>query len=117
MRGMAILLGFQLCGVCLHAAGIPMPGTVLGLILFTASLFTGLIKLEWVEHTSTLLLENMLLFFAPIIVFCGAALAPLKGEWMAITASIVVSLLAVMLTTGLVTHHLLEPKNCEGSDE
>jgi putative effector of murein hydrolase LrgA (UPF0299 family) len=36
---------------------------------------------------------------------------------MAITASILVSLLAVMLTTGLVTHHLLEPKGCEGEDE
>jgi holin-like protein len=117
MRGMAILLGFQLCGVCLHAAGIPMPGTVLGLILFTSALFTGLVKLEWVENTSSLLLENMLLFFAPIIVFSGAALAPLKGEWMAIAASILVSLLAVMLTTGLVTHHLLEPKGCEGEDE
>lgn len=93
-----------------------MPGTVLGLILFTAGLFTGLIKLEWVEHTATLLLENMLLFFVPIIVFCGAALAPLKGEWMAIAASILVSLLAVMLTTGLVTHHLLEPKKCEGPE-
>lgn len=93
-----------------------MPGTVLGLILFTAGLFTGLIKLEWVEHTATLLLENMLLFFVPIIVFCGAALAPLKGEWMAIAASILVSLLAVMLTTGLVTHHLLEPKKCESPE-
>jgi holin-like protein len=117
MRGMAILLGFQLCGVGLHAAGIPMPGTVLGLILFTASLFTGLIKLEWVENTSSILLGNMLLFFAPIIVYSGSALAPLKGEWVAITASILVSLLAVMLTTGLVTHHLLEPKSCEGEDE
>ncbi len=117
MRGLAVLLGFQFCGLCLHAVGIPIPGTVLGLILFTASLFLGLIKLAWVEDVSALLLGNMLLFFVPIIVFSGRALAPLKSEWGAIAASILVSLLAVMLTTGLVTHHLLEPATRGGKDE
>lgn len=116
MHGIAILFGFQLLGMALHAAGVPLPGTVLGLLLFTLSLFSGVIKVKWVERTSRLLLGNMLLFFVPVIVATGGLLAGLKGELLAILASVVVSLLAVMLTTGLVSHHLL-PDETESSND
>jgi holin-like protein len=107
MRGFVILVLFQLCGMGLHRVGLPLPGTVIGLILFTASLFAGIVKLEWVEATSSLLLRNMLLFFAPVIVTTVFVMEGLKRQWIAVLASIVISMLAVMLTTGFVTHLLL----------
>src|ERR1700721_2472831 len=69
MRGFALLLLFNLLGAIGHTvARIPIPGAVLGFILFTLCLFLGLVKLEWVEQPASLLLKHMLLFFAPVVV-------------------------------------------------
>ena len=88
-----------------------MPGVVIGLVLFTASLFLGWIKLEWVESSSSFLLKHMLLFFVPMTVLT-MRLAPLiRANWAALSVSILVSTLAVMVTTGLVAEFLLHKKD------
>ena len=103
MRGLAILLSFNLLGAVLHAAcHVPIPGAVLGLVLFTACLFLKVIKLEWVEHTASILLKNMLLFFAPVIVGATQFWPQIRNEWLAIAISLIGSTLAVMLVTGWV---------------
>jgi holin-like protein len=109
MKGIAVLFGFQSLGMVLHGAGVPLPGTILGLLLFTLALAAGLVRLAWVEDTSRFLLDHMLLFFTPVIVTAGTRLAGMKGHVTAILASVVVSLLAVLLTTGLVGQRLLGP--------
>ncbi|MCZ8521493.1 MULTISPECIES: CidA/LrgA family protein [Paenibacillus] len=69
MRGFAILLGFYFLGAILHEfLGIPLPANVIGLILFTLSLFLGWIRLEWVEAASGFLIKHMLLLFTPFVV-------------------------------------------------
>ena len=101
MRGIAILLSFNLLGAVLHTAlGVPLPGGVLGLMLFTACLFLKWIKLEWVEQTASLLLRHMLLFFAPVIVGVIQFGPQIRQEWAAISVSLIGSTLAVMLVTG-----------------
>ncbi len=87
-----------------------MPGAVIGLILFTAALFLGLIKLEWVESTTGFLLKHMLLFFVPMTVLTMRLAPVIKANWAALLVSIVVSTLAVMVTTGLVAEFLLHRK-------
>jgi holin-like protein len=106
-RGFAILSAFQFAGAVVHALGVPMPGVVIGLLLFTASLLLGWIKLEWVESTSSLLLKHMLLFFVPMTVLTMRLAPYLKAHWAALSVSVVASTLAVMLTTGLVAEFLL----------
>jgi holin-like protein len=101
MRGMAILLGFNLLGVVLQRAGVPMPGAVLGLVLFSLSLFLGAVKLEWVEAEAHVLLRHMLLFFAPVIVGVVAFGELLRKEWVAISVGLVGSWLVVIVVTGL----------------
>jgi holin-like protein len=66
--GFAILTGFFLLGSFLHRLGVPIPGGVLGLILFFASLQLGVIKLKWVERAAGLLLRHMVLLFVPLTV-------------------------------------------------
>jgi len=69
MLGFSILLGFYLLGAILHHfVHIPLPANVIGLILFTASLFLKLVKLEWVEDAGQFLIRHMLLFFIPFVV-------------------------------------------------
>jgi holin-like protein len=113
MRGFAILSAFQFAGAVVHALGVPMPGAVVGLILFTASLFLGWVKVEWVESTSSLLLKHMLLFFVPMTVLTMRLAPMLRANWAALSVSILVSTLAVMLTTGLVADFLLRRKSAE----
>ncbi len=99
----------------MHALGVSMPGAVVGLILFTASLFLGWVKVEWVESTSSLLLKHMLLFFVPMTVLTMRLAPMLRANWAALAVSILVSTLAVMLTTGLVADFLLHRKS-EGAE-
>jgi holin-like protein len=88
-----------------------MPGVVIGLVLFTASLFLGWIKLEWVESSSSFLLKHMLLFFVPMTVLTMRLAPMIRANWAALSVSIMVSTLAVMVTTGLVAELLLHKKD------
>ncbi|HEY0306789.1 MAG TPA: CidA/LrgA family protein [Acidobacteriaceae bacterium] len=114
LLGFAIILVFQLLGFGLHRLGIPLPGGVLGLLLFTTALAIGIVKLEWVEHTADFLVQHMLLLFIPLMAGLTQMSAELRRDGVALLASVVVSLLAVLLTTGGLAHFLLRtPKIAE----
>jgi holin-like protein len=107
MRGLIILLFFQFLGFGLQSVGVPLPAGVIGLILFTAALFLGLVKLHWVEASSRFLLRHMLLFFVPVIVGVIASAGLLQAQWLPIVASLLISLFATMLVTGFTASALL----------
>jgi holin-like protein len=107
MLGLLILVAFQLAGVGLHRLGVPLPSGVLGLLLFTAALATGAVKLKWVEGTADFLVRHMLLLFIPLMVGLTQVFGLLRHDWLALIASLVVSLLAVLFTAGGMAHFLL----------
>jgi len=107
MRGLAILLGFNLLGALLQAARVPLPGNVIGLILFTACLFLGIVKLEWVEESAHFLLRHMLLFFAPAVIGAIPLFGQFSRDGTAIAGSLAGSLLVVLLVTGWVATWLI----------
>ena len=107
LLGFAILLAFQLLGALIHRLGVPIPGGVLGLMLFYLAMSSGLVKMKWVERTANLLLHHMVLLFVPLTVGLMEMGPVLSKQAVAITASLVVSLVAVMLTTGLLGQSLL----------
>ncbi|WP_248925584.1 CidA/LrgA family protein [Paenibacillus hamazuiensis] len=97
MLGFAILIGFHMIGMLLqYGLHVPLPAGVIGLTLFTFSLFLKLVKLEWVEETAVFLNKHMLLFFCPIVVgsivfvpFIRENAVPILGaffgSWLAVT--------------------------------
>jgi holin-like protein len=107
MIGFLILIAFQLLGMGLHKLGVPLPGGVLGLLLFTTALATDVVKLKWVEKTANFLVKHMLLLFIPLMAGLTQMSAELRRDGVALLASLVVSLLAVLLTTGGLAHFLL----------
>ncbi len=114
LLGFAIIIVFQLLGFGLHRLGVPLPGGVLGLLLFTTALAIGIVKLEWVERTADFLVQHMLLLFIPLMAGLTQMSAELRRDGVALLASVVVSLLAVLLTTGGLAHFLLRtPKIAE----
>jgi holin-like protein len=107
LRGFAILVAFQLLGLLLHRLGIPIPGGVLGLLLFYLTLSAGLVKLKWVERSASFLLRHMVLLFVPLTVGLMDMGPVLSKQALPILASLLVSLAAVLLTTGLLGRWLL----------
>jgi len=108
--GFLIIVGFELLGMGLHRLGAPLPGGVIGLLLFTFALASEVVKLEWVERTATLLVRHMTLLFIPMMVALPQMSAELRAEGVALLASTVVSLLAVLLTTGGLAHFMLRDR-------
>jgi holin-like protein len=107
LLGFAVLTGFFLLGTSLHKLGVPIPGGVLGLMIFFIALQFGVVKLKWVERTAGFLLRHMVLLFVPLTVGLMELGPLLSRQALAITASLVVSLVSVILTTGLLGQWLL----------
>jgi holin-like protein len=116
LLGFAIILAFQMLGALIHRVGVPIPGGVLGLMLFYLAMSAGVVKMKWVERTAGLLLRHMVLLFVPLTVGLMEMGPVLSKQAVAITASLLVSLVAVMLTTGLLGQWLL-PSSAELADE
>ncbi|WP_169082303.1 CidA/LrgA family protein [Paenibacillus sp. PL91] len=108
MLGFAILLGFNLLGSWLHLSlHIPLPGNVIGLILFLIALFTKLIKLEWVDTAASWLTGHMMLFFIPFLVGTIVFFPLIGSNWLSIGIGVIGSAVASLLATGYVTTKLL----------
>lgn len=107
LRGIMILLAFEGFGWLLHRVGVPIPGGVLGLISFYLALTAGIIKLQWVERAANFLLRHMVLLFVPLTVGLINMGDLIHRQALAITASLLASLVAVFLTTGLMGRWLL----------
>ena len=106
MTGFAILLGFDLLGLLLQSLGVPLPANVIGLLLFTAAVFLGWVKVEWVEASANFLLRHMLLFFVPAIAAIVTFGPLLKQQWVGMVGGMVIGLLASLLVTGLLCQRL-----------
>ena len=106
-RGLALLVGFFLLGGFLHRVGVPIPGGVLGLLLLYVALTTGLVPLAWLQRAADLLLRQMVLLFVPLTVGLMDLGRVLSRQAFALSASLIVSFLAVLLTTGLLGRWLV----------
>lgn len=63
--GLAVLLVFFLAGEIASGLGIPLPGNVIGMLLMTGALASGLLKPSRVEGAADTLLNNLAFFFVP----------------------------------------------------
>jgi holin-like protein len=81
---------------------LPIPGSMIGLVVLFALLQLRVIKLEWVELGGNWLISNMLLFFVPSALGIIQYGSLLKTEGLKLVLVIGMSTAAVMMTTGLV---------------
>ncbi len=108
VRGFAILLGLQLLGEVLSTwLNLPLPGSVIGMILILAGLRVGLIKLAWVTEASELLLKNLSMLFVPAGVGVMVYFDLIAQQWFPLVFATAVSTVAVIAVTGLTAKFLL----------
>lgn len=79
---------------------IPLPSSIIGMLLLALFLQLGWIKLAWVKGLSNLLIGNMGFFFIPPGVAVMLYFDLIKSEWLAITLSTIASIIVVMWITG-----------------
>ena len=62
----AVIFGCLAAGEALvWATGVPVPGSIVGMLILTACLQTGLLKLRHVEGVADFLVKNLGFFFVP----------------------------------------------------
>jgi holin-like protein len=98
--GIAWLWLFLAAGdLVVHALGLPIPGSVVGMLLLWAALETGLVRLSWLERGAQSVLGVLGLLFVPagvgFLQFAGAG-----RVWLAVVVTIGVGALVTLGVTG-----------------
>ncbi len=108
LRGLAVLLVFQLAGeVLAHLLDLPVPGPGVGMVLLLGALELGLPQRDGLRVASGGLLAVLSLLFVPAGVGIVQHLPRLAAEWPALGAALLVSTAATLGVTGWVAARLL----------
>ncbi|MDY0211642.1 MAG: CidA/LrgA family protein, partial [Desulfuromonadaceae bacterium] len=112
---MAILLGLQLVGELItYVLKLPLPGSVVGMLLLLAGLRGGILRVDWVKEAAELLLRNLSLLFVPagvgVMVYAGL----IAQHWLPLTLAASFSTLAVLAATGWSAQLLARRQGAKG---
>lgn len=107
----AILLISQMIQQIFH---LPIPGTVLGMLLLLALLIFKVVKLGWVENGANVLLDHLSFLFVPSGVAVIKILDIFKGKIMILLIVIFTATITVMVVTGLTVQFLINRKVNKG---
>ncbi len=101
LRQFLVILTICVIGEVLNKiVHIPLPGSIIGMILLFVFLVTGVIKLEMIADISKFLLDHLAFFFIPSGVGLLAYFGILKSNFIPIMVICIVTTIAVMLVTG-----------------
>ncbi|MBU3099965.1 MULTISPECIES: CidA/LrgA family protein [Clostridium] len=99
---MIVLIPYVLGTVLQLILKLPIPGSVIGLILLFLGLQIGIVKIEMIEELCEFLLSNMSFLFIPAGVGLMTAFGVLKGKWIPFMIIVVFSTCVVWIVTALV---------------
>ncbi|TDG00778.1 CidA/LrgA family protein [Paenibacillus piri] len=92
---------------------LPVPGSIVGIVVLFALLKLNILRLEWIELGSKWLLAEMLLFFIPATVGIVNYKSLVVHSGLPIAVTIICSTAAVMLCSGLIGQRLSARKEGE----
>lgn len=114
----AVLFAFLAIGeAVVHFTGIPIPSSIIGMLLLTAALKLRIVRLIWVNKVSDFLVSNLGFFFVPAGVGLMRCLGLVSEQWLPIVGASVVSTFIIIAVTGWVhqfvrrlgtSHHKVE---------
>ncbi len=88
---------------------IPMPASVIGLVLMFIALTTGIIKLEQVEAVGTALTNNIGFLFVPAGISVINSLGILSTSPILIILLIIISTILLLVCTGIFSQMIIKP--------
>ena len=115
LHGLAIILFLQWFSTAIISfLGIPFPPPLLGMLILTALLCTGVIKENYIEDICTALIDKMALLFLPAGVSMILYLDVIKAELLPISLTVILSSVIILCSTALVLEMLLRKKEKGG---
>ncbi|WP_112181938.1 CidA/LrgA family protein [Paraliobacillus zengyii] len=96
-----------------HLLSIPIPASMIGLVLLFLALFFKIIKLEWVEQGANWLMAELLLFFIPSAV--GIVNYDEIASWQGVEIVLIIGLstFIVMALTAFIADWFEKPKRTD----
>lgn len=103
IRQLAIIFGCLALGeLVIWLTHIPLPSSIIGMLVLTLLLRLKVVRLEWVKQLSDFLVSNMGFFFVPPGVAIMLYFDIIKAQLVPIVVASVVSTLLVLAVTGWV---------------
>lgn len=103
----AVIFAFLAFGeLVVYLTGIPVPSSIIGMILLTVSLKAGLVKPAKIERLADFLVRNLGFFFVPAGVGLMNCLGIIADQWLPIVGASVGSTVVIIAVTGW-THRLV----------
>lgn len=101
LRQFLIILFICFIGEVLNkVVHIPLPGSIIGMVLLFICLLTGVIKLEMIEEISKFLLDHLAFFFIPAGVGLMGYIGILSANLLPFLVICIVTTILVMIVTG-----------------
>jgi holin-like protein len=117
--GLLQVAGLMLFSLLINAVTpllhLPIPGSILGMIILFLLLEFGVIRLSWVEVGASWLLAELLLFFIPSAIGVMKYANILETDGLRILAVVILGTFVVMASSGLLTSRIYKAKERRGS--
>ncbi len=114
IRQCAILFGCLALGeLVVYLTQVPLPSSIIGMLILTLLLKLGWVKLEWIRGLSDFLVANIGLFFVPPGVALMLYFNLIKEELFPILGATILSTLIVLVVTGWVHQFVNKKTNKE----
>ncbi|MCR2045040.1 CidA/LrgA family protein [Anaerosalibacter massiliensis] len=117
-RQLVIIFGVLLMGHMLeNIIGLPIPGTIIGMVVLLICLIIGVIKVDMIEDVSKFLLENITFFFIPAAVGIISSSEHIKQQWLPILMVTILSTIIVIGVTGFIVQALERLQKGDGGND
>lgn len=108
----AVLFAFLALGeLIVWLTGIPIPSSIIGMLLLTAALKLRVVRVFWVDKVADFLLKNLGFFFVPAGVGLMNCLGLIKDQWLPIVGACLISTFLVIAVTGWVHQSVRRASN------
>ncbi|MCM1293395.1 MAG: CidA/LrgA family protein [Bacteroides sp.] len=100
---LAILFAFLALGeLVVYITHIPIPSSIIGMVLLTLALKYRVVRLEWVATMSDFLVRNIGFFFVPAGIGVMRCFNLISEQWLPIVGASIISTFLIIATTGQV---------------
>lgn len=96
---------------------IPVPSSIIGMLLLASALKVGVVRLSWVERAATFLVNNLGFFFVPAGIALMRCMGIVKDQLWPIVGASVLSTVLIIAVTGWVHQWVRKGVSRRGSRE
>lgn len=111
-RESILLLSIYFAGeIISKLLNLPVPGSIIGMVLLFVLLTSSIIKVEKVENLANFFLDHLAFFFIPAAVGLMTSFASLKGSILKIIILCVLTTIIVIGVTGIIVQFICNKKS------